>query len=145
MLYFIWVFSGIILDGIEDVAGSYCTSIVVCFIVARLFTFVLEILHYNRSNKLFAYLSWGIAFCIGVTLHVAVFLLTDAMGKEFDDWAVLVVIVFVIDLIVWELISLIAQVFVATRLAADPNNFSGKRKFMEKLVTQPLLSKFMDA
>jgi hypothetical protein len=145
VLYMIWVFSGLILYGIEDIAGSYIVSIIVCFIVARIFSYAFEFMLRNRNStplKITVYLA---ALIISAIQHLSIFLITEDMGSEFSDWGVLVLIVFIIDLVIWELASLTVQLFIAKGLAGSPDNFTGKRKFMEKLVTPPLLKAFLDA
>ena len=144
VLYMIWVFSGLILFGIEDVAGSYIVSIVVCFIVARIFAYAFEFMLRNRNSTPLKITVYLVALIIAAIQHLSIFLITEDMGPEFSDWGVLVLIVFILDLVVWEIASLTTQLYIAKNLASSPDNFTGRRKFMEKLVTPPLLKAFLD-
>mmetsp|Transcript_32220 Transcript_32220/g.31639 ORF Transcript_32220/g.31639 Transcript_32220/m.31639 type:complete len:266 (+) Transcript_32220:5192-5989(+) len=144
VLYFIWVVSGILLLLIEKAGASYGAAIPICFIISRLSTFALEILHRSSNGKTIEILSYFTAVTMAVVLHASIFLITEDMGKEFDYWGILLLTVFLIDLIVWEMLSLILQIYIGTKLASSPDNFSGKRKSLEKMVTPPLLKKFID-
>lgn len=144
VIYMIWVFSGLILYGIQDVAGSYCVAILLCFIIARISAFVFEYMLKNRNNKPLRVVVFVAAFLIAVVLHLSVFLITEAMGSEFSDWGVLVLICLIVDLILWEIGSMFVQLYISKKLASSPDTFVGKRKFMEKLVTPPLLKAFLE-
>ena len=52
VLYFLWVFSGIVVEIVEKKGGSYVTAIIVCFIIARLATYALELLFKKNDNKM---------------------------------------------------------------------------------------------
>ena len=144
VLYLIWVFAGIITLGVKKPAGSFCVSIVICFIVARLFTFCFELIHKFSKHIALKIITCIIAFVLLAVLHVSLFLIANAMESEFKYWGHVVLVTFFIDLIIWELSSLFAQLAIATRLARNPNSYSGKRKFMERLITPPLYNEFMN-
>jgi hypothetical protein len=144
-LFMIWVFSGIIVYGIEKAVGSFLVSIVVCFIVGRLCIFCLELILTDRSNIVLKIVAYVISFLLIAVLHVSIFLLTNAMDSEFKWWGWIVLITFFIDIVLWEVFSLLVQLCVGSRLAKSPDTFSGQRKFMEKIVTPPLLNEFLNA
>ena len=144
VLYLIWLFAGIITLGIKRPTGSFLVSIVICFIIARVFTFCFEIIHKYSTHIALRIITCIIAFLLLAALHVSMFLIAHAMESEFKYWGHVVLVTFFIDLIIWEFSSLFAQLAIATRLARNPNSYSGSRKFVEKLVTPPLYNEFMN-
>ena len=145
VLLLMWMFSGIINYGLNNnLAGAYCVSILICFIVARLFAFLLEFILKTRGIIVVNIIGYTIAFLFVFGTHLAIFLLTEYMGSEFSNWGLIVLTIYLIDLIVWELSSLVVQLFFAKRLAQNADNFSGKRKLISKLITPPLLKEFIE-
>ena len=144
VLYAMWVFSGIILRGVDNTAGAYILALVISFIIARTFTFALEFLLKNRSGKAMMILGALVAVCLAVLFHLGVIMLTKKMDKEFDDWGLLLFLVWFVDLVPWEFSSLFVQLHIAKNLASNPDAYSGKRKAMESFVTQPLLKAHID-
>ena len=145
VLLLMWTFSGIINYGLNNnLAGAYCVSILICFIVARLFAFLLEFILRTRRIIVVTILGYAIAFLFVFGTHLAIFLLTEYMGSEFSNWGLIVLTIYLIDLIVWELSSLVVQLYFAKRLAENADNFSGKRKFISRLISSPLLKEFIE-
>ena len=146
VLLLMWTFSGIINYGLNNnLAGAYCVSILICFIVARLFAFLLELVLKSRGLIVVTILGYIIAFLFVFVTHLSIFLLTEYMGSEFYNWGLIVLTIYLIDLIIWELSSLVVQLFLAKRFAQNLENFAGKRKFISKLITPPLFRAFTEA
>ena len=143
-LYMIWMLSGIIVYGMEKAVGSFLVSIVVCFVVARLSILCLELIHTDRSNIVLKIAAFVISFLLLAGLHVSIFLLTNAMNSEFKWWGWVVLVVFFIDLVLWEVFSLLVQLCIGSKLAKSPDAYGVNRKYMELIVTPPLLETFMN-
>ena len=114
VLLLMWTFSGIINYGLNNnLAGAYCVSILICFIVARIFAFILEFILRTRRIIVITILGYVIAFLFVFGTHLGIFLLTEYMGSEFSNWGLIILTVYLIDLIIWELSSLFVQLFLA--------------------------------
>lgn len=143
-LFVIWNFSGITVHGIDNKAGAYIVGLIICFIVARLFTLFMDFMLKTRATRVLKYIGYALAAAFAVVLHLGVIMFTKDMGSEFSDWGVLVFLTFFVDLVIWELSSLFIQLYIGKKLASSPDSFAGTRKSMQKLMTPPLLKAFID-
>jgi hypothetical protein len=111
VLYMIWAFSGLIIDLGDYIPqpGYYFISFFVCFIVARIFTFLMDMLMSKTRFLAIRVIKYIVGLSIVVVLHAPILFFTVHMGDEFLHWGMTAIILLFLELFVWETISMCFQ------------------------------------
>jgi hypothetical protein len=146
VLYLIWAFSGLIVDTGDYIEkpGYYFISFVVCFIIARLFTTLMNCLMRKIDFIPLMIVKYAIGLSIIILLHAPILFFTVHMQDEFFHWGMTSIILLFLELVVWETISMMRQHLILVLLKfVFRDAGSLVHQFLKLRVTPPLYSRFI--
>lgn len=140
VLYLIWAFSGLIIDMGDYIAkpGYYFISFVICFIIARLFTFIMDVLMSKTRFLPLRIAKYVVGLAIIIVLHAPILFFTVHMQDEFFHWGMTSIILLFLELVVWESVSMLSQLVYLLVLKKQKDSSSLLHKILKFMVTPPL-------
>jgi hypothetical protein len=127
VIFLIWAFSGMVVDvgaSLPKVA-YYFISFATCFVLARLFTILMELIMRKTRYCMIRIVKYVIGIAVVIALHAPVLFFTVHQQDEFFHWGMISIIMLFGELCIWESLSMCFQLVLLLILQRSKNTQKG--------------------